>query len=68
MGRATVLERGTPVTTGALKPPHIQGHETPVTLLADSVGQEFREDAVGMAVSAALCLGLSWVDLKLDMP
>ena len=48
--------------------PTFSGVKHQFTLLADSVGQEFREDAVGMAVSAARCLGLSWGVLKLDMP
>lgn len=63
----SVGERGTPVTTGIKNLPTRSGMNTSLLCL-QIMCQEFREDAVGMAVSAALCLGLSWVDLKLDMP
>ena len=48
--------------------PTFSGMKHQITLHADSVGQEFREDAAGMAVSAARCLGLSWEYTRLEMP
>lgn len=37
--------------------PTLSGIKHPLTLLADSVGQEFRRDAAGTALRAARCLG-----------